>query len=158
MAQKIEETCQTLYALFDEQSTIREVGGDEFKVWEGKLVETCLSLGIPYGSYRRNVEVLEIIGSVQVLASGTRGSPTVVALLQPPTAELLARLGSTDARLTKQVEGATMMAEAQRIIDQLGGLDAEKLATILVNHEERITALEALTGEGESGKKKSKSE
>lgn len=154
---KVEETANTLYQRFVDESTLQTLtNGQEVRVWRGKLVETCLDLGIPYGSYRKNVKSLEQIGSIQVLVTGVRASPTVIALLQPPTEELWAnRTATVEKTLTKQAEDASLLGEAREIIQKLGGLDVEKLTKVLINLEERITALESKSKE-RNGKTQSK--
>jgi hypothetical protein len=48
-----------------------------------------------------------------------------------------------------------MVGQARKIISGLGGLDAEKVTKVLINLEERVTALEATLKE-RNGKTKSK--
>jgi hypothetical protein len=143
MPRKIEETASALYARFQKEANVQTLSnGDSVLVWKGKLVDTILDTGIPYGSYRRNVDVLEQIGAIQVIARGTRGTSTIIVLLQPPTEELWAARGSSDTRLTQAVDSATLMKQAQEILDSLGGLDGEAIKRALVNLEGRMKDLE----------------
>jgi hypothetical protein len=143
----IVEQANALYAKFLEESTVEEVQGTKFTVWRGKLVETCLSVGIKYGSYRKIVTSLEHIRSIQILETGNRGMPTTLLLVEAPTENRWVA-----PPLTKVSEDAKLSSDARAIIESLGGLDVAK---VLVNFEDRLKRLEKrlATLEGSSGKK-----
>jgi hypothetical protein len=129
----------------------------------GLVVETRLSylfqeLEIPSTYYAR-IRVILFGGAdpcVIMLRRGTHGNPSVVVLRHPPSAELFADEGLTQARsaatvfldATKRVE----KLEAWR--DSLTPADENRLNVVeaLRNHETRLAALEA-SQEGETNGK-----
>lgn len=145
----LQSTGSALYALMLSQSTQEIIAGiDPIAVWRGKIVKTCEAVGIPYGSYRKTVLALESIGAIQLVQRGTRGSPTVIALLQSPTEELWATYdGSRGVGLTRASEAATMQAQVQVLLDQLGGID---IGEAIRNLDTRLKALESKVDERKS--------
>lgn len=137
---KLQTDASALYALMEKNHTFL----GETKVWRGQLVKTCESIGIPYGSYRKTYLALESIGCVHFISRGTRGSPTVVGLIKPPTEELWVGYegtGTPDVALTARSEAAKILTRFQEIADQLGGVDIGK---VLIDFEKRISQLERI--------------
>jgi hypothetical protein len=131
--------------LYNNSDLVTIEGGDEVRVWKGSIVNTALSVGVPYGSYGAVVKALLYLGCIQQLQSGARNSPTVYVLHTEPTEELWANYDDHAAQaLTKRARSATLVSEAERIIQSLGGAD---LGKVLKNHEDRITALEKQTAQ-----------
>lgn len=112
------------------------------QVWEGRLIQTCVSVGIPEGYYKTVVDVLRKLGCIEVVKQGKRGTnPTVVILRYPPTeqmyGEVLGRAGWEG--LTNRPTFDTIVGQVRDIQKRLGGMD---IVGALENHEQRIAELE----------------
>lgn len=75
---KLVSDCATLYARMEAEA-------DEYHVWRGKIVDSCLTIGIALGSYSRVVNALRKLGCIDLIEQGYRGRPTVYRLAYPPT-------------------------------------------------------------------------
>lgn len=140
---KLEEQATSLYKEFaDNSSTVQLLNDTTANVWTGKLVETCMSLGIPYGSYRKVIKALIDVGAIEV-SSGNRGTPTVVTLLSEPTPEMLAD-ESLRRPLTDALQAAKILSDARQVLDELGGINIGKA---LMNMESRLQVIEKKLGE-----------
>jgi hypothetical protein len=129
------EQGNALYSRFLDESTTTVVRDVEYRLWQGKLVQTCESVGIKYGSYRKIVKRLQQIDSIQILETGNRGTPTIILLLGEPTEERW-----TNPPLTKVAESDRVISAAEVLLQQLGGADLGKM---LINFEDRLKTLEA---------------
>lgn len=142
-------------ALYDIMATtathVNPGDGENILVWQGRLIQTCTSVGIPEGYYKKVVDALRKIGSIEQLSTGTRGSNlTAFVLRYPPTAELYdeAIVKSGWQGLTSAVSPDTLAAQVRDILKRLGGLD---IVGAFKNHEERIAKLETAILTGSTG-------
>lgn len=141
---KTQSYANALYAAFDSTANDRVVAGKVYRIWEGSLIETCHSVGIPRGVERRVTKLLESIDCIELLQRGSKGYPSIMALLQAPTGDLWAK--SRDIRLTERPTAARLAVDVRSIKQSLGGVD---LGEVLKNHEERISGIESiLRGKG----------
>lgn len=84
---KLAANCASLYAKMDAES-VTEPPGSDTKIWRGKIVDACLSIGIAIGSYSRVVNALRKLGCIEQLEQGNRGRATSYRLVYPPTPEV----------------------------------------------------------------------
>ena len=141
---KLQAQGNALFKKILDESLVQILPGSESKevcIWKGKITQTCLELGIPYGSYRKVYLALQTIGAIQELARGVRASPTLIAVLKEPTDDVWEDYAENVPRpaLTKSVQAAKLAAEVKNFLDSVGGID---IAEALKNHEKRITTLE----------------
>ena len=133
---KTQGYANALYARMDKEA----VDG----IWSGRLVETCIDLGIPQGGYNRAVNALRKMGCIEQLVRGFRGSQlSSFVLRQPPTPEVwdTAFVKSRNRDLTKRPSLDTLIAQTRDLEERIGGLNIVKA---FKDHEDRITALERL--------------
>lgn len=133
-------------ALYDKMSSTAEPVTTERQetilVWQGRIIETCTSIGIPEGYYKKVVDALRTIGCIEVLSRGKRGaSLTTIVLRFPPTAELYegAIVKSGWQGLTTAPSLDTLAAQVRDVLKQIGGLH---IVDAFKNHEDRIAKLE----------------
>lgn len=137
-----------LYAKMVEDAT--ELTGEDGQpslIWQGRLIETCVSIGIPKGYYKRVVDTLRGMGSIEMLARGKRGaSLTAIALRYPPTVELYgeAIVKSGWKHLTANPSPDKLAADVRDILKNIGGIN---IVTAFKNHEDRVQALETAVEE-----------
>lgn len=133
-------------ALYDTMSTHADkVPDSEALVWQGRLIKTCLSVGIPEGYYKRVVDALRKLGCIEALSQGTRGTNTIFLLRYPPTIELYeeAIVKSGWRGLTSGPSLDTLSAQVedlrQEIATRLGGID---IAAAFKDLDERVSKVE----------------
>lgn len=132
-----------LYDLFssEAQKLPAEDGGDTV-IWQGRLVATCLSVGIPEGYYKRVVDTLRKMECIEIVSRGRRGSTlTVIVLRHPPTEDLyedaIVKSGWQDLTSTPSLD--TLAGQIRDILKTIGGLD---IRGAFKNHEDRVHELE----------------
>lgn len=133
--------CNALYAVMHENSRVINIDGVEGRVWNGPIVETCLSVGIPGGSYRRVTKQLETLGCIEFVQRGARSYPSAVLLNYAPTEQVWQAAGRR--HLTNAPTSARLAGRVKELETRIGGVN---LATALVNIEKRLRALESLAG------------
>lgn len=119
---KIVSYGSALYAKMLEDSS--EKNG--IPIWQGKLIQTCTSLGIPEGYYKKVVDALRTMECVEVITRGRRGSTlTSIALRHPPTQELYATTIVKKGRdgLTPTLSLDSLAGRLEDLSRQIGGLD-----------------------------------
>ncbi|SRR6266404_3082106 len=132
--------CSALYAAFDEGAQTT----DNVRVWSGRLLEVCDSIGIPRGGYSRVINMLRKMGCVEQVSRGFRGNALSEFLLfQPPTAEVwsAANVKSASGDLTKAPTLDRLSAEVSDLQKQIGGLN---IPEALKNIEGQIAELRTL--------------
>ena len=120
---------------------------EKFLVWQGRLIETCTSVGIPQGYYKRVIDTLRSLGCIEMLVRGTRGSTqTTLALRHPPTLEAYedAIVKSGWQGLTEAVSLDTLAADVRNLQQRIGGID---WLAINKNFEDRLQGLETAVKE-----------
>ena len=137
-------------ALYDFMSTEAEnqdqpIEG-EVLIWQGRLIRTCTSIGIPEGYYKRVVDTLRAMGCIELLNQGRRGKTlTAIALRYPPTRELyeeaIVKSGWED--LTAGVSFDTLVADVRNLQRQIGGIDIQ---AALVELDKRFRKIETALG------------
>lgn len=147
---KIVTYAMALYDLMSTEAnevTDGQVGADAkvegVLIWQGKLIATCTRVGIPQGYYKKVVDVLRKIGSIEIVTRGRRGNtPTTILLRYPPTMELYkdAIVKSGWDGLTATPSFDTLVAEVRDIQTRLGGID---WLEIIKNLDDRVKALES---------------
>lgn len=138
---KLQSYCSLLYERMNSEATIEE----NLKVWRGKVISTCLELGIPEGSYSKVVNKLRSMGCIEQVMRGYRGSaPSVFTLQYPPTSEVWDRSISGTIPLTDGPTLDRMAAMLEDLRRQIGGVN---LVDALVNIEERLSKLETAVKE-----------
>jgi len=115
-----------LYGKMSESATtIDNDSQGSLLVWQGRLIETCTSVGIPQGYYKRVVDTMKALGCIEMLSQGRRGaSLTAIALRYPPTASLYeeAIVKSGHDRLTAAPSFDTLAAQVEDVKQSLGGM------------------------------------
>lgn len=133
----------SLYDTMLQQSAALNIeDGEGLQIWQGRLIETCTSVGIPQGYYKKVVDALRKLGCIEMLTRGTRGSTlTAFVLRQPPTQEAYddAIVKSGWEALTDTPSLDTIVSRLKDVETRLGGID---WLAIMVNYEERIAKLE----------------
>ncbi len=121
-------------------------GGNDVLIWQGRLIQTCLSVGIPEGYYKKVVDALRKLGCIEIVSRGKRGSTlTVIVLRYPPTEELYedAIVKSGWEGLTNQPSLDTLAGQVRDIIKSIGGLS---IVNAFKDHEDRVHDLELQVG------------
>lgn len=138
-------------ALYDAMTTaaneLSAEDGQSVQIWQGRLIDTCTSVGIPTGSYKKVVDALRTMGCIEIISRGRRGNtPTVFVLRYPPTQELYdeAIVKSGWEGLTTAPSTDTLAAQVRDILKRLGGLN---IVEALKNHDERLGKLETAVKE-----------
>lgn len=132
-----------LYGLMSESATeLTSEDGGTTLVWQGRLIETCVSIGIPEGYYKRVVDTLRTMGCVELLARGKRGaSLTAIALRHPPTSELyedaIVKSGWKDLTASPSLD--TLAAGIRDLRANIGGIH---IPSALKLYDDRVTKLE----------------
>ncbi len=127
-----------LFEILDRDAKDRVIAGKRYKLWQGRLVETCQSIGVPLGVERRVSKLLEEIGSIEILQRGNAHYPSMVAVLEAPTTDRW-EIFSTQKSLTGQPTIATLSREVRDLSEAMGGV---VLSDVLVNIEDRLVNLE----------------
>lgn len=132
-----------LYEVMTSQATeLVAEGGEGVLIWQGRLIQTCTSVGIPEGYYKKVVDALRRLGSIEIVSRGSRGSNlTAIVLRHPPSEELYedAIVKSGWSGLTTAVSFDTLVAQVKELQQRLGGLS---IVDALKNHEDRVKTLE----------------
>lgn len=139
--------CSALYNYFDENSEVMQLDEGTVKIWRGYTTQACGNVEIPEGVRNRVIRRLEDVGSIQLVERGRRNTPSVVVLLEPPTAEVWER-DFTLEDLTARPDPAILSKQITDIHKTLGGLP---LAEMFKNIEERLKTLEDWKKQLESG-------
>jgi len=131
----LDNHCILLYERMDSEAVVEE----NLQVWRGRVIATCLSVGIPQGSYTRVLNKLKSIGSIEQVSRGSRGTALAVFILHyPPTPERLSeKLDLTNAPTLDRV-----VAQLDDVKRQLGGIN---VVSALHNLEQRVQKLEGKT-------------
>lgn len=136
-------------SLYDAMSTeamsLEAEDGQQTLIWQGRLIATCTSVGIPEGYYKKVVDALRKLGSIEIVSRGKRGSTlTVIVLRYPPTEELYedAIVKSGWEGLTSQPSLDTLAAQVRDILKSIGGLS---IVDAFKNQEDRLVTLETAT-------------
>lgn len=134
-------------ALYEKMSNeANEIGEEPVLIWQGKLIETCLSVGIPQGYYKKVVDTLRAMGCVEMITRGRRGNtPTTIALRFPPTLELYdeAIVKSGWDALTDAPSFDTVVAQLKDVKEQVGGFH---IPSVLAEIHDRLSKLEQRVG------------
>lgn len=155
---KLQFYCSTLYNHMSENSlTLTETIEDKeitAVVWQGRIVQTCVELGIPEGSYKRVTDKLRTLGCIEWVERGYRGESLSSCILHyPPTPDRWEREISLEA-LTRAPNLDRLSADVQALREELrsklGGLDVVEMGR---NFEERISRLEGLLNKGDNAKR-----
>lgn len=111
-------------------------------LYTGKVVDTFQSLNISMTYYTPLFNALKELGCIELLDRGTRNRPTKYRLLKQPTES--AYTTRYDSGLTGTAKPATISTSEleQRIKAIERRLQGLELKQVIVNHEERIVALE----------------
>lgn len=132
-----------LYDLMsNEAAEVKAEDGDSLLVWQGRLIETCTSIGIPQGYYKKVVDALRMMGCIEMLSRGRRGSAlTAIALRHPPSAEAYddAIVKSGWEGLTRNPSPDMLAAQLKSVHENIGGIN---IRGVFKNHEDRVVALE----------------
>lgn len=144
---KIMGYMSALYDVFSNEAANQEqpIEG-EVLIWQGRLIKTCTSIGIPEGYYKRVVDTLRAMGCIEVLNQGRRGKTlTAIALRYPPTSELyeeaIVKSGWQD--LTAGASLDTLGADVRNLQRQIGGIDIQ---AALVELDKRFRKIETALG------------
>lgn len=149
---KLQFYCSALYdRMASEAITLTDEGAASAIVWQGRIIETAKSLGIPEGSYKRVVDKLRALGCVEQATRGFRGiSLSGFILHYPPTPERWEAQENDPRRLTGAPNFDRLSADVRDIQTRLGGLNyTEAFAEI----DRRLTALEAIVPKEDNAKK-----
>lgn len=122
---KLVSHCAILYAKLDAEC-------NNERIWSGKMISTCASLGINAGSYSRVVNALRRLGCIEQLEKGYRARPSMYRIHFPPTPEVWAQNAPDRTEdLTSAPSSDTMAARLRDLEIQLGGINVvAALATI----------------------------
>lgn len=127
---KTQHYASALYARMDSESS--QIEGDI--IWQGRIIDTCISLGIPQGGYNRVVNALRKLGCIELIERGYRGNtPTVYRLLAPPTVEAWAAsfVKSAPDDLTRKPSLDTLSKTVEAIADNIGGIHIPSALMVL---------------------------
>lgn len=80
------DQCVMLYRVFDALAEYHEKEAN-YKVLTGFLTEIVTQAGIPLNQYSRAMRTLNLMGCTQVLSRGARKTPSMLAVVAPPTPE-----------------------------------------------------------------------
>lgn len=111
-------------------------------IWRGRIVDTCIQLGIPQGGYNRVLNLLRKLECIELIERGFRGDTlTSYRLLKPPTAEAFAEsfVKSAPGDLTRRPSLDRLSQTVKDIDDNIGGINIPKALKVL---EDRIVKLE----------------
>jgi hypothetical protein len=139
---KLVSHCASLYAKMDAEA--KESDSSGARIWRGKIVDACISIGIAIGSYSRVVNALRTLGCIEQLEQGNRGRATSYRLVYPPTPEVwkrnapertedLTNAPSLDI-LSAQIEDVKQELKAR-----LGGID---VVAALATLEQQVSNLQ----------------
>jgi len=122
---KLVSHCAILYAKLDAECNAE-------RIWSGKIITTCASLGINAGSYSRVVNALRRLGCIEQLEKGYRSRPSVYRIHFPPTPEVWEQNAPDRTEdLTSGPSSDTMAGRLRDLEIQLGGINVvAALATI----------------------------
>lgn len=137
-ASKTQEYSNALYAHMLENSEEVVLDGKVILRWRGSLTKTCRELGIPEGVDSRVIRPLEAMGCIQILQRGVRNYPTVIALLETPTADRWEN--RHEGALTSRPSLDRLAREVREIQRTLGGV---ALGKVLESFDQRIQSIEA---------------
>lgn len=129
MAEKQKKILVYMSALYgkmtESATTINNDSQGSLLIWQGRLIETCTSVGIPTGYYKRVVDAMKALGCIEMLNQGRRGANlTAIALRYPPTAELYEKaiVKSGANRLTAAPSFDMLAAQVEEIKQAIGGM------------------------------------
>jgi hypothetical protein len=111
-------------------------------VYAGKVTETFNSLDISMTYYTPLFNALKELGCIELLDRGVRGRPTQYKLIGAPTWE------AYDARYESGLTGGAKPATVpldeveQRVRNLERRLEGLDIKQVIVNHEQRISAME----------------
>lgn len=128
--------------MYNDAASLTAENDETLSIWQGRLIETCNSVGIPTGYYKKVVDALRGLGCIEMVTRGTRGSTlTALILRYPPTLEAYenAIVKSGWEGLTSAASPDTVAAQVKEIQSRLGGID---WLGVIKNFEERIQQLE----------------
>lgn len=140
--QKIIGYMSALYNAMADAAENVSTEGDPQLVWQGRLIETCTSVGIPTGYYKRVVDTMRTIGCIELLHQGRRGKTlTAMVLRYPPTQELydnaIVKSGWQDLTRTPSLD--TLGGQVRDIQKSLGGL---AIVEAFKTYDERFRKME----------------
>lgn len=139
---KLLSYCSLLYATMEKGAVATSDEPGTGVVWRGRLVDTCLELGIPRGGYNRVVTVLRNLGCVELVTRGYRGKTLSEFILHyPPTDEVwaAANVKSSPDALTEKPSLDRLSSDIQALRELLGGFN---LIDAFSNIENRLGKLE----------------
>lgn len=128
--------CELVYETLDKDAKPHEQHG---KIWEGKIIETFAGLGISNAHYSKIFSTMYEIGSLVLVQRGARGSLHRVALVQPPTMQLLDGAHGLDSPLTKATAHDRLSQRVATIEGRLEGIDLKK---IIAEFDKRLKKVE----------------
>ena len=132
---KLYHYCSALYARMDDEAVVEE----GFRVWRGRIVQTCIDVGIPKGTYIKVVTKLRSVGCVEQVNRGFRGASLATFILrEPPTEDRL----ESKPDLTENPSYDMLLAQVEDLKRQLGGLN---VVSALHNFEQRLQKVERKT-------------
>lgn len=139
----IQRHAHSLYAALASEAT----KDGKLLVFRGSTSTVFTSLGISQGYYTETFKILEHNGCIEQLQRGSRGIDTVLLLLScpddPSALELPDKPVPPADPLTGNKDYAKLVARVEALEILVGGLD---IAGVLLNYENRITALEKKRG------------
>lgn len=133
--------CASLYSKLDGEAK-NLIAGDtnnSERIWEGKIIDACTSIGITVGSYSRVVNALRRLGCIEQVEQGYRGKPSIYRVNYPPTPEVWRdHAPERTEDLTKGPSSDTMSRRLRDLEKQLGNIN---LVEALMGLEKKIDTL-----------------
>lgn len=111
-------------------------------IYEGKVVDTFHSLHISQSHYTTLFKALKELGCIELLDRGVRGRPTKYRMHGPPDETAFDTRYESGLTAGGKPARVPITELEQRISDIEGRLKGLQIKQVIVNHEERIVALE----------------